>query len=52
MQGLGIDVMISSANKCIEGVPGFCYVVAKRDVLQASEGKSHSMALSHASYAG
>ena len=45
MQGLGIDVMISSANKCIEGVPGFCYVVAKRDVLQASEGKSHSMAL-------
>ena len=34
----GIDVMVSSSNKCIEGVPGFSYVVAKRDMLVASQG--------------
>lgn len=45
MDKLGIDVLISSANKCIEGVPGFCYVIAGRALLQASEGKCHSLAL-------
>lgn len=28
---LNIDFMISSANKCIQGVPGFSFVIAKRD---------------------
>ncbi|MFZ0323113.1 MAG: 2-aminoethylphosphonate--pyruvate transaminase [Actinomycetes bacterium] len=41
----GIDVMVSSSNKCIEGVPGFSYVVAKRDMLVASKGMSHSVVL-------
>ena len=41
----GMDVMVSSSNKCIEGVPGFSYVVVKRDVLEASRGKSHSVVL-------
>ena len=27
---LGIDYLISSANKCIQGVPGFGFVIAKR----------------------
>ena len=27
---LGIDFLISSANKCIQGVPGFSFIVAKR----------------------
>ena len=45
MAKLGIDVLISSANKCIEGVPGFCYVIAGRELLKASEGKSHSLAI-------
>ncbi|MFZ6775164.1 aminotransferase class V-fold PLP-dependent enzyme, partial [Undibacterium sp. SXout7W] len=27
---LGIDYMISSANKCIQGVPGFGFVIAKQ----------------------
>lgn len=41
----GIDVMVSSSNKCIEGVPGFSYVIVKRDMLIASKGMSHSVVL-------
>ena len=43
--GVGIDVMVSSSNKCIEGVPGFSYVLVKRDMLVASKGMSHSVVL-------
>ncbi|NBP39200.1 MAG: 2-aminoethylphosphonate--pyruvate transaminase, partial [Betaproteobacteria bacterium] len=42
---MGIDVVISSANKCIEGVPGFTYIIARRDLMEASQGHSHSLAL-------
>jgi 2-aminoethylphosphonate-pyruvate transaminase len=45
MVGDKMDVMVSSSNKCIEGVPGFSYVLVKRDLLIASEGKSHSIVL-------
>jgi len=41
----GFDVMVSSSNKCIEGVPGFSYVIVKRDMLVASKGMSHSVVL-------
>ena len=41
----GIDVMVSSSNKCIEGIPGFSYVLVKKDLLVASEGQSHSVVL-------
>jgi 2-aminoethylphosphonate-pyruvate transaminase len=41
----GIDVMVSSSNKCIEGVPGFSYVLVKRDMLDMSRGRSHSVVL-------
>ena len=37
--------MVSSANKCIEGVPGFGFVVARKDELEASKGVSHSLSL-------
>jgi 2-aminoethylphosphonate-pyruvate transaminase len=45
MAGMEIDVMISSSNKCIEGVPGFGYVICRRDLLERSKGQSHSLAL-------
>jgi 2-aminoethylphosphonate-pyruvate transaminase len=45
MTASAIDVMVSSANKCIEGVPGFGYVVCRRDLLEASKGRSHSLSL-------
>ena len=30
---LGIDFMIASSNKGLGGVPGVCFVIAKRDYL-------------------
>ena len=41
----GIDVLVSSSNKCIEGVPGFSYALCRRDLLAASAGRCHSVAL-------
>jgi len=41
----GIDVLVSSSNKCIEGVPGFSYVILKKQLLIESEGNSHSVVL-------
>lgn len=45
MAAMDIDVMVSSSNKCIEGVPGFGYVICKRKLLEGSKGQSHSLAL-------
>ncbi|MEG2357404.1 2-aminoethylphosphonate--pyruvate transaminase [Acinetobacter sp.] len=42
---LDIDFMISSANKCIQGVPGFGFIVAKREQLQACKGLARSVSL-------
>jgi len=42
---LGIDFLISSANKCIQGVPGFGFVIAKRDVLMQCAGNARSLCL-------
>ena len=39
------EAMVSSANKCIEGVPGFGFVLARRDALEASRGNAHSLSL-------
>ncbi|MEX0348418.1 MAG: 2-aminoethylphosphonate--pyruvate transaminase [Paracoccaceae bacterium] len=39
------EAMVSSANKCIEGVPGFGFVIARIAELQAAKGNSHSLAL-------
>ena len=40
-----IDFLISSANKCIQGVPGFGLVLARRDLLKESEGCARSVSL-------
>ena len=42
---LGVDVLISSANKCIQGVPGFGFVIARTHVLSACEGNARSLSL-------
>ncbi|MCY8233876.1 2-aminoethylphosphonate--pyruvate transaminase [Priestia endophytica] len=42
---LGIDFLISSANKCIQGVPGFGFVIAKIESLEVCEGNSRSLSL-------
>lgn len=40
-----IDYLISSANKCLEGVPGFCFVICRREALLACEGYARSLSL-------
>ena len=32
------DFMVSSANKCLEGVPGFAYAIARKTALQKCKG--------------
>ena len=41
----GIDFLVSSANKCIQGVPGFSFILCRRDKLLESEGKARSLSL-------
>jgi 2-aminoethylphosphonate-pyruvate transaminase len=41
----GIDFLVSSSNKCIEGVPGFSFVLCRREALLASEGWARSLSL-------
>ena len=45
MEELGIDFMVSSANKCIEGVPGFGFIIARRDHIERCKGNSPSLSL-------
>lgn len=45
MGKIGIDFLISSANKCIQGVPGFSFIIGKLDVLLASKGNARSLSL-------
>ena len=42
---LGIDFLISSANKCIQGAPGFGFVLARRTELEKCEGRARSLSL-------
>ena len=41
----GIDFIISSANKCIQGVPGFSFIICRLDELKKCEGKASSLSL-------
>ncbi len=45
IDGVRFEAIVSSANKCIEGVPGFGFVLVRRDALQQSEGCCHSLSL-------
>ena len=40
-----VDYLVSSANKCLEGVPGFCFVICQREALLACEGFARSLSL-------
>lgn len=45
LEAFGIDFLISSANKCVEGVPGFSFVICRRNALLACEGYARSLSL-------
>lgn len=40
-----IGFLISSANKCIQGVPGFGFVIAKHSLLERCKGQARSVSL-------
>ncbi len=39
----GIDFLVSSSNKCIEGVPGFVFVICRKSVLEQCKGQSRTL---------
>lgn len=48
-----IDFLVSSSNKCIEGVPGFSFVIAKKESLLKCQGVADTLTLDlHAQWAG
>jgi 2-aminoethylphosphonate-pyruvate transaminase len=45
LNGAGVAYLISSPNKCLEGVPGFSFVFAQRANLLATAGWARSLSL-------
>lgn len=45
MDGIGADWLVSSANKCIQGVPGFGFVIVRRPLIEATAGQARSVSL-------
>jgi 2-aminoethylphosphonate-pyruvate transaminase len=42
---LRFDALIAASGKCLEGVPGMGFVIARRTVLERAEGNSGSLAM-------
>lgn len=42
---LDIDFLVTSANKCFQGVPGFGIIIARRDELAKCQGQARSVSL-------
>jgi 2-aminoethylphosphonate-pyruvate transaminase len=42
---IGADFLISSANKCLQGVPGFGFIIARKEALTETRGRSVSLSL-------
>lgn len=45
MDKIDIDFLISSSNKCIQGVPGFSFIICKKEVIENCKGQARSLAL-------
>ncbi|QHE90868.1 2-aminoethylphosphonate--pyruvate transaminase [Pandoraea fibrosis] len=45
VRSMPFDALIAASGKCLEGVPGMGFVIAKKSVLEASAGNSHSLAM-------
>lgn len=45
LEACGIDYLVSSANKCIEGVPGFSFILARKAALLKTRGYARSLSL-------
>jgi 2-aminoethylphosphonate-pyruvate transaminase len=44
-EACAIDFLISSANKCVEGVPGFSFILCRRAKLLASAGWARNLSM-------
>jgi 2-aminoethylphosphonate-pyruvate transaminase len=44
-EACGVDYLVSSSNKCIEGVPGFSFVLCRRDALVRTKGYARTLSL-------
>lgn len=45
MKSMQIDFLVSSSNKCIEGVPGFAFALCKRNELEKAKGQARTLSL-------
>ncbi|MGI6695858.1 MAG: 2-aminoethylphosphonate--pyruvate transaminase [Christensenellales bacterium] len=45
MPGLDVDALAASSNKCLEGLPGLAFVIAKKTLIEESYGNSLSLSL-------
>ena len=45
IKAMQIDFLVSSSNKCIEGVPGFSFVLCKKSELLKAQGQARSLSL-------
>ena len=45
MPDCGIDALAASSNKCLEGVPGLAFVIARKSLIEKSAGQSYSHSL-------
>ncbi len=45
LSACGIDYLVSSSNKCIEGVPGFSFVLARKEALNKTRGLAQTLSL-------
>lgn len=40
-----IDYLVSSSNKCVQGVPGFSFIIARRSALANTKGNARTLSL-------
>ncbi|MGZ5040213.1 MAG: 2-aminoethylphosphonate--pyruvate transaminase [Usitatibacter sp.] len=40
-----VDAVVAASGKCIEGVPGMGFVIARRSLIEKCQGNSHSLAM-------
>lgn len=45
LQEMKIDFLLSSSNKCIEGVPGFAFALCERNKLEAAKDQARTLTL-------
>jgi 2-aminoethylphosphonate-pyruvate transaminase len=45
VEAIGMDYLISSSNKCIEGIPGFSFILARKEALLKTKSFARTLAM-------